>query len=410
MVAGFLITGIVGINALTVSGEGPSTDQPVVAVGTLVLDVPGGDGRTGTVKYFAAGNKTAEADAVQTISASGPCETITNTGAPLLRIDTTPPDSRPVLPNDGLGILTGNQNCGTAGVIDRNESMVLSLDEFFVDEFFVDDVYVSTTDLVVFRPDNQGGNLTVGIDEGDLKRVSPDLVNGLNERTVNGFKHELAVSSTSPRFNKGIYLRGATFHLVAPAPATAPDAPTDVTGVAGNGQVDVSWKAPTDDGGSAIIDYIVEYREGDTGDNWTPFADDVSTTTSATVTGLTNGTEYTFRVAAVNEVGTGEFSVPSEPVTPRPSADITGRVDCGESLSVADEIDDVDLIAGTGTFERLANGTAKGGDPEDGCELIDVTISITEGFVFWDNDESGQDVQALFTIEWAGVLAEGYET
>ena len=191
-------------------------------------------------------------------------------------------------------------------------------------------------------------------------------------------------------------------------PVGDPGAPTAVTGVAGNGQVVVSWTAPVDDGGSAITDYIVQYRTGDTGDDWTLFADGVSTTTSATVTGLTNGTAYTFRVAAVNAVGTGDFSDPSAPVTPRPSADITGEVDCGESLSVADEIDDVDLIAGTGTFTRLQNGTGKG---DDACELITVRISITEGFVFWDNDESPtQDVQALFTIEWAGVPASGYET
>ena len=45
------------------------------------------------------------------------------------------------------------------------------------------------------------------------------------------------------------------------------------------------------------------------------FVDDTSTSTSATITGLVNGTTYYFRVAAVNEVGDGAWST-SEVATP----------------------------------------------------------------------------------------------
>jgi titin len=81
-------------------------------------------------------------------------------------------------------------------------------------------------------------------------------------------------------------------------PVTAPAAPTAVAGVAGNGQVTLSWTAPASDGGVPIKDYVISYTVD--GTSYTVFDDGLSTGTTATVTGLTNGTNYVFRVAAVN--------------------------------------------------------------------------------------------------------------
>jgi len=87
----------------------------------------------------------------------------------------------------------------------------------------------------------------------------------------------------------------------------APGAPGSVSVTAGSAEVALSWTASTHTGGNAVSDYVVEYQEDGAG-SWSTFADGTSTSTSATVTGLTNGTTYNFRVMATNSAGTGEVS------------------------------------------------------------------------------------------------------
>ena len=72
-----------------------------------------------------------------------------------------------------------------------------------------------------------------------------------------------------------------------------------------NEQVTLSWSAPAA-GKSDITDYIIQYSTDDS--TWSTFDDGTSTSTTATVTCLTNDTTYYFRVAAVNSSGTGDFS------------------------------------------------------------------------------------------------------
>lgn len=66
----------------------------------------------------------------------------------------------------------------------------------------------------------------------------------------------------------------------------------------------LSWTAPISNGGSAITDYVIEFKLA-ASSTWTTFADGTSTTTSATVTGLSDSSEYNFRVSAANSSGTG---------------------------------------------------------------------------------------------------------
>jgi hypothetical protein len=100
-----------------------------------------------------------------------------------------------------------------------------------------------------------------------------------------------------------------------PTEPTVPGAPIEVSSVAGNAQVILTWSAPANNGGASITDYAIQYSSN-SGATWTTFTDSVSTATTATVTGLTNGSAHTFRVAAVNGIGTGAYSTASAAVTP----------------------------------------------------------------------------------------------
>ena len=95
-----------------------------------------------------------------------------------------------------------------------------------------------------------------------------------------------------------------------------PAAPTNVSATSGNAQVVLTWTAPSGVIAQAsVTDYTVQYSSN-SGSSWTTFSRSASTATGVTVTGLTNGTAYTFRVAGVNAVGTGSYSTASNSVTP----------------------------------------------------------------------------------------------
>jgi Fibronectin type III domain len=94
---------------------------------------------------------------------------------------------------------------------------------------------------------------------------------------------------------------------------TVPGAPTIGTATAGTGQATVKWTTPSNNGGSSITGYVVTPYIGATAQTSQTF---VSTATTEVVTGLTNGSAYTFKVAATNAIGTGSASAASNSVTP----------------------------------------------------------------------------------------------
>ena len=104
--------------------------------------------------------------------------------------------------------------------------------------------------------------------------------------------------------------------------STVPGKPTSVVAVRGNASLAVTWTPPATSGGSAITNYLVKYSSN-SGSTWTTFVRPASTATSCTVTGLTNGTPYVFKVIARNAVGSSLPSANSAPATPTSMSMVT---------------------------------------------------------------------------------------
>ena len=94
----------------------------------------------------------------------------------------------------------------------------------------------------------------------------------------------------------------------APTPANTPGAPSGLTATAsGQNRIDLSWTAPSNDGGAVITGYRIQVSTD--GSSWSDLvADTGSTATSHSDTGLTAGDTRYYQVSAINSAGTGRPS------------------------------------------------------------------------------------------------------
>lgn len=155
--------------------------------------------------------------------------------------------------------------------------------------------------------------------------------------------------------------------------ATPPGAPTSVTAVKGNAQATVSFTAPADDGGATITSYTVTSSPG----GFTASGSG----SPITVTGLTNGTAYTFTVTATNSGGTGPASVASNSVTPTDAGQQVYASAGTYSFVVPSGITSVCAVCvgGGGSAARGTVGDGGGGGGGGGTLGYANNIAVTPG-------------------------------
>jgi len=112
---------------------------------------------------------------------------------------------------------------------------------------------------------------------------------------VNGTTYNLTIKSVNIA---GISLNAGTFSSILPG---VPGAPTGLAGTSGTGTITLSWIAPISTGGSPITNYKIYDGSGN-------FVFDASGNLTATITGLSNGTLYTYVVKAFNTSGSSVAS------------------------------------------------------------------------------------------------------
>ena len=138
-------------------------------------------------------------------------------------------------------------------------------------------------------------------------------------------------------------------------PAPVPDQPAGLSAAPGDGQVTLSWDDPSD---STIFHYFYQVRTGSSWGNLQLFGTD--STTTHTVTGLTNGTEYGFRISAANASGNSPYSTvvtatPLAATAPGPPRDLRVAPGSGQVVlnwrvpgTNADAITKYEIRQGTG--------------------------------------------------------------
>ena len=153
--------------------------------------------------------------------------------------------------------------------------------------------------------------------------------------------------------------------LIAEPAAQAPDAPGRPTVNPGNAQLEVSWTAPADNGDS-IIDYNVQYRQG--AGSWLNHKlSHISTSTSATITGLTNGLNYTVQVRATNSAGPSDWSTSATGTPAAQAPDAPGR-----------------LTVNPGNAQLEVSWTPPS---DNGDSIIDYSVQYRQGAGSWLNHE-----------------------
>ena len=182
------------------------------------------------------------------------------------------------------------------------------------------------------------------------------------------------------------------------------------------GALDVDWHAPASDGGSNITGYKVQWKESaGSWDTPTDVSEETATGTTHTITGLTDGVEYTVRVRAVNDAGEGSPSAEASG-TPQEAAIWSATLTVGvaetfagySSFAKGEENNTLGALSSDAITLDDANYTVKALGVLNGKLILSVTPKLTDGFVlvvgtdeFASAGASTSEGDSLIQFQWS---------
>lgn len=170
----------------------------------------------------------------------------------------------------------------------------------------------SGTNTIIITPTLTASSTQTGIYYSNLQVPSTGAgTSGTYTFTLNGLTQNTSYTFSATATNiVGISTSVSASSIIS---SSVPSAPTNVVAAASDSSCILSFTAPSINGGTPITGYTAISSPGGIVTN---FVAGVSGTTRTIVTGLTNGTSYTFTITAKNAIGSGPSSSPSNPVTP----------------------------------------------------------------------------------------------
>ena len=209
-------------------------------------------------------------------------------------------------------------------------------------------------------PDDDGGELTdyeVSTDDGTAwvstgATTTSHTITGLDK----GTEYDVKVRAVN---SAGDGTASAT--VTKTTDTTVPNAPTGLGVTVGETTADLSWTAPSDNGGDTITSYEVSSDDG------TAWADTGDADLTYQITGLTADTEYDFKVRAVNSEGSGTAS-----------ATVTDTTDAADALTFGSESIGNQAWE-VGTEETITLPEATGGT---GAKTYSLSPALPSGKVF----------------------------
>ena len=257
-------------------------------------------------------------------------------------------------------------------------------------------------DLAWTAPSDNGGSDITGyrIEVSTDRSNWSDLVAD-TDSTGTGYSHTgLSAGSTrhyrvSAINSAGTGLASDTDSATTDA-ATKPGKTTGLTATADGGtEIDLSWTAPSDDGGADITGYRIEVSEDSS--TWSDLVANTNTTgASYSHTGLSAGSTRYYRVSAINSVGTGPASDTDSATTDSaapPATDGTCTVDLivrpGGKCTYPNTSDEFSVdSSGTGHFLYISAGSR--------IELRNSTINgVTYTFVASKQSDGNWQVEEV---------------